>query len=368
MENGQANAASVPDRFLNSTYARWQRAEGVPIHTGSFVEDLHFADVGPWPRVGQSGALVSLADQQQDDGWLIEIRPGEKTTVLHHLFEACIYVVDGRGATTFWQDGSAKQTVEWQTGSLFSPPLNCFYQHYNLDGSRPARLYAATTAPMMMNILKSPDAVFSCPMVFNDRYDGAEDYFGPGRRLGFRRWQTNFVADLRSIELDDTPGRGAANRSMGLAMAGNAMGLHLSDFEPGTYKKAHRHGTGAHLVILTGSGFSLLWQEGQPRTKVEWREGSLLSPREMEYHQHFNTGPVAARYVAFTFSSMVLTSLKGLSGPELSEKEGGWQIEYEDEDPEIYDLYAAECSKNGAQVTLPRRSRETAPGGALSAG
>ena len=30
------------------------------------------------------------------------------------------------------------------------------------------------------------------------------------------------------------------------------------------------------------------------------------------------------------------------------------QIEYEDEDPAVYELYERECAKSGAEVVLPR--------------
>ena len=137
--------------------------EGIPIYRGSHVPDLHTADVAPWPRIGQKGAFVNLANQQQNDGWVMEIAPGGQTEVLHHLFESTYYILDGRGATTIWQGGSSKkQTVEWQAGSLFSPPLNSYYQHFNLDGQKPARLFTATTAPLQLNIARDEEFVFNC--------------------------------------------------------------------------------------------------------------------------------------------------------------------------------------------------------------
>ncbi len=30
----------------------------------------------------------------------------------------------------------------------------------------------------------------------------------------------------------------------------------------GTYKKAHRHGPGYHVMCVAGSGFSLTWHDG----------------------------------------------------------------------------------------------------------
>ena len=137
MEAGQGDARRRVS--TESPYQKWQKTEEIPIYTGSYVPDLYHLELGPWERTGTKGAFINLAEQQDDDGWLIELPPSGQSAPQHHLFEALVYIVAGRGATTFWQPGSdRKQTVEWQRGSVFSPPLNCYYQHFNLDGQQPA--------------------------------------------------------------------------------------------------------------------------------------------------------------------------------------------------------------------------------------
>jgi hypothetical protein len=36
---------------------------------------------------------------------------------------------------------------------------------------------------------------------------------------------------------------------------------------------------------------------------------------------------------------------------------GGWQIEYEDEDPMIRKIFEEECAKSGAEVRMPAIAR-----------
>jgi gentisate 1,2-dioxygenase len=342
----------VPNRRdasrAETAYDLWQRAEGIPVNQGAYVADLYRVEVTPWPRTGQQGAFVNLAGQQHDDAYVLEIAPAGQTEAMHHLFEAAIYVLDGRGATTIWQPGQAKQTVEWQKGSVFSPPLNAYYQHFNLEGQQPARLFAVTNAPMMINILRDPEFVFQVDHAFEGRFAGEANYFTrPDVRLGRNAWATNFIPDIRAFGLDSAANRGASGFLTTFSLSNNSMAAHCSEFPPGTYKKAHRHGVGAHVVILGGHGYSLLWHEGQEPEKVEWQDGSVLSPREQEYHQHFNTGPTSARYLALRLG---LLDSRRWGGGEVPTH----QIEYEEEDPAIYERYAQECSKSGAEVVLPR--------------
>jgi len=350
----QAAATQLGSR-PETPYLAWKRGEEIPIYEGSHVPDLHTAEVGPWDRVGQKGALVSLADQEFNDGWIIEVEAGGQTNVLRHLCEATYYILDGRGATTIWQAGSdKKQTVEWQEGSLFSPPLNCNYQHFNLDGQRPARLFAATVAPLMINAVQNAEFVFSCDHVFSERYNAEDDFFtNPGQKIATRRWQTNFIPDTRSFKLEEWKERGAGGTNMFFVMSANAMSAHMSEFPTGTYKKAHRHGPGAELIILNGVGYSLLWFPGEKdKVKVDWVEGSIFSPRDGQYHQHFNCGPTPARYLAYTFGALHRGNIRRTNGADVSEREGGWQIEYADEDPDVIERFQAECAKHDTDVRL----------------
>jgi predicted metal-dependent enzyme (double-stranded beta helix superfamily) len=331
-----------------STYSRWQKDEGIPIYRGSYIESLYTAELKPWVRVGQMGAFVNLAEQEQDDGYILEIASGGQTEPMKHLFEAGIFVVTGRGATTFWQEGGKKQTVEWQRGSVFSPPLNCYYQHFNLDGQQPARIYVVTNAPMIINLFRSADFVFNADYKFTDRYGGEDNYFSDsGKSIHEQLWKTNFVPDIRTFTLRDNPHRGVGNVRMGFLLANNQMAAHCSDFPPGGYKAGHHHGVGAHVIILNGTGYSLLWFEGEKqRRKVEWQDGTVLSPKDREFHQHFNTGPTRARYLAFR--------LGDLDTQRTGDDRRPFQIDYEDEDPSIYEEYAAECAKHGAKVEIPK--------------
>jgi predicted metal-dependent enzyme (double-stranded beta helix superfamily) len=335
-----------------SPYQAWQKGERLPVYKGAYVPDLYSLEVAPWARIGMKGAFVNLADQEMDDAWVMEIAPGNQTLIMHHLFESVVYALEGRGATSFWQEGKPKQTLEWERGSIFSPPLNCYYQHYNLDGQKPARLVAVTNAPMVMNLYRDAAFFFNDRYVFEERFNAEDNYFTrPGEKVGRNSWQTNFIPDIRSFGLDSNTNRGAGGFLTTFTLSNNQMQGHCSEFPPGTYKKAHRHGVGAHVFILSGEGYSLLWFEGDDEPqKVDWKDGSVLSPRELEYHQHFNTGPMPARYLALRLGSLDARHYLGWG----REAAGPDQIEYEDEDPAIFDQFAKECATRGAEVVLPR--------------
>jgi len=349
-------------------YSEFLRAEGIPVVRGFAIDDLKTLELEPWARKGGRGVYVNLEGTGgTNDAYVCEIPPGGSLNPERHLFEEMIYVVDGNGATSVWYEAEHKRSFEWHTGSLFAIPLNARFQHFNTSGRRPARFLAVTNAPVIFNLFHNERFVFDCDFVFDDRFAGEEQYFDGKGEIYQANWGrrntlvTNFVPDTHGLELYEWRARGAGGRNVMIELAHNTMAAHISEFPVGTYKKAHRHGPGAHVIILSGQGYSLLWPQGKDITRVDWQPGSVVVPPNQWFHQHFNSGATPARYLALRWGSQrydtggAFTSDEGdigRSGADVSVKEGGWQIEYADEDPAIHATFEAELASAGAQCRM----------------
>ena len=341
-------------------YRDWQKAEGLTRTEGYYIEDMATLDVQPWARYGAMGTFVNLNGAGGvNDLQILEIPAGGQTNPVNHLYENQIYVISGSGSASVWLEDGQKQTFEWGTGSLFAIPLNATYQFFNGSGLRPARLCMVTTAPTVLNLFHSVDFVFNNPYRFTDRFVGEQGFFnGEGKMYKGGRthvWETNFVPDVRSIELHGWKERGANGRSVMFEIAGNASSPHISEFPVGTYKKGHRHGPGAHVIILYGTGFSTLWfDDAKNPIRCKWKTNSVVVPDSNQFHQHFNTGAEPASYLALKFQGRKYQPNEAFSGnnADVSVKEGGNQIEYQDEEPEIHRVFESELAANGAKCKM----------------
>ncbi len=295
----------------DSPYERWlwrARAE-IPVFDGLVIDDVSSIELQSWSQIGEgiTGLYLRFADYQIIDGRILEIPTGGKTASQRHLYEKGIYFISGKGHTIIQQEGENPQRVNWGPGSLFSVPLNVRHQHFN-DSVEPARLLVVSSFPFVLNSMNSERFIIENSFVFNDRYDGNEDYFERSERVSEHNIGTNFVDDILQAETyaDDLRGKGA--RRVGFEMAGNStIGLHISEMLPGSYKKAHRHSSDAFILILSGDGYSVTWPEGSyyKRTRVEWQPGTLFVPPIYWYHQHLNSGVTPARFLAINAPGLV---------------------------------------------------------------
>ncbi len=343
-----------------TTYQKWIESQGIPILHEFSIPNLKEVEVGFWKRLGGDGAYIVLAGAEGlNDAYVLELSPGGSVHPEHHMYEELIYVLSGRGATTVWNEEGQKRTFEWQEGSLFAVPLNAHHQFFNGQADSAARLYVVSSAPLIMNLYHNLDYVFNNPFLFTDRFDGRKDFFiAEGKEMGGRTWDTNFVADVKALPLLEWKERGGGGANRRIELTDSTLCAHVSQFSVGSYKKAHRHGAGANVIIVQGQGYSLLWEEGkeQERRKVDWREGSVLVPPNMWYHQHFNTSPNPAKYLAIRWGSWkypLFMNVGPFRGNDVSVKEGGNQIEYADEDPSILRLFEGELAKNGVECKMP---------------
>jgi mannose-6-phosphate isomerase-like protein (cupin superfamily) len=346
-------------RYLIDTHREFIERDGIPI-VESFGIDLLHLEVEPWPRLGEVKGAYALTSGRGDfiDLYVLEIPPAGKTEPQKHLFEEVVYVLDGRGSTTI--DG---HSFEWGPKSLFALPLNAQYQHFNSSGQRPARLAAVTNLPLVLNAFHNEDFVFNNNFVFHERYgkydgDGAFIPVRPGRHM----WETNFVPDLSSFKLYQWDARGAGSSNIMFVLANGTMHAHMSDMPVGTYKKAHRHGPDFHIFAVTGQGYSLYWYEHERDfQRFDWQHGAVFAPADRMFHQHFNASPEPARYLAIAFGGLrypfAEDKKKTFMGMDVSVKDGGRQIEYEDQDSRIHRIYCEELARHGLEPRMDQLAR-----------
>jgi oxalate decarboxylase/phosphoglucose isomerase-like protein (cupin superfamily) len=329
-------------------YTRWVAKEGLDIISALYVRNLHTVELKPWARRGGRGVFINHdASRTSNDCYVCEIPAGGKLAPQRQLFEEMILVLDGRGSTSVWNDAGKKVTFEWQKGSLFAIPLNAWHRHFNGSGQQPARYVAVTNCPPVMNLYEDEDFLFNSPHEFKNRFAGEPDYFANGGEQKGLLLQTNFVADAVNLPLIAAKERGAGGGHIRFNMARGSMNSHISQFPVGTYKKGHRHGPGAHVIILTGEGYSLMWPEGEEPRRYDWEVGSMIVPPNLWFHQHFNTGKIPARYLAFKHEVVSVRNAQGVPKAWISQRVGGDQIDYADEKPVVRTLFAEALAKNG---------------------
>ena len=350
-------------------YQEWRKREGAPLAGGVYIKDMKAVEVGLWPRKGDGvkGALCYLDGDDEADEHVVELPPGGSTAPLRHLYTEAIYVISGHGSTSVWRgDHGTKQTFEWGPGSYFVLPTNASHQFFNASLSRPARWFSVTDLPQLLRQWASEEFIFNNPYDFTDRYAGGADYFTAEAKLYKGRvWETNFIPDLKKLPLYEWKSRGGGGKNAFMVMGAGMMESHVSSFPSGHYKKGHRHGPGAHLYITEGEGYVLTQRGAEPRIRCDWQEGSLYlsgAGAGIWLHQHFNVGSTPATYLVMNqgisrkhaANRWQASESTVLRGGEISGKEGGRQVEYEDENREIHEIFETELKTRGIACKMKK--------------
>lgn len=374
-------------------YVSWIESLDVPIYRGYYLEDLRTIEVGgPWHQRGANVAFLELAGQEGISGvYVLEIPPGETLPPFRIAIDDLVYVLKGRGLTTIWAGERPRKTFEWGKHALFLIPANHTYQLSNLSGTEPVRLLFTNGLPTAMAAIPEPAFYFSSPVVDLSLLYGDDPRTGPegggaseaaalrltaGPAPGFYSeakiardatrgttrnvWVGNFFPNMLIWDqLDPFRARGAGGRVVWIHFPKSIHGSHMSVFPAGTYKKAHRHGPGVVIVIPAGEGYSVMWpHQGAEKIVCPWHEGSVFVPPNRWWHQHFNAGPVDARYVALHAPSGMPTgaaSFTSGSGERITNREED-QIEYPDEDPWIRQYFEVQLAKHGARSAMPEEA------------
>jgi oxalate decarboxylase/phosphoglucose isomerase-like protein (cupin superfamily) len=338
--------ATEKDR--DTPYQRWVREQGLDIVSALDGPNLRTVEVKPWPRRGGKGVYINHdASRTSNDCYVCEIPPGKKLEPQRQLFEEMVLVLEGRGSTVVWNDSGSRISFEWKAGAMFAIPLNAWHQHFNGSGQEAARYVAVTNGPSVMNLYDDPNFVFNTKYDFKNRFAGEPDYFTPKTEPQGFLLPTNFVPDAVNLPLISAKERGAGGGHIRFNMAKGSMSAHISQFPVGTYKKAHSHGPSAHVIILSGEGYSLMWPEGEEPRRYEWQPGTLIVPPNKWFHQHFNSGTTPARYLAFKHEVALIRNSQGVPTAWISKRVGGDQLDYADEDPKIRRMFSEALAAHG---------------------
>lgn len=368
-----------------SPYERYMAEEGIPIVTGIGVYDTREVPLGPWARLGGRGAFLDLDGLQGVKGMhIVEVPAGGALNPERHMYDAFFLVIEGRGSTEVWREGSTRrQAFEWQAGTLFMAPINAWHQLVNATNS-PALLLVANNAPPIMNVFQSRSFIFENSHDFPERYDGSDDFFKarsdiePDEVRHRAAVRSNVFPDIVNCELPLDNQRAPGYRRIQPYFHGflrdASTGGFIAQYPSGRYSKGHYHLSGAVLVCLRGKGYTFNWPvslgpqpwaagKGDEVKIQEYTAGGLVAAAPGGgnwFHQHFSVGKEPMRLINYWGGPTAHwggifeeAGEEVVSGNHFGIHEGGRTIHYYEEDPYIREYYQQRLRAEGATFTMP---------------
>lgn len=375
-EGEQQIAGTLRLQLIPSPYERFMREQGIPIYRGMGVRDVRELTLAPWARMGGQAAFINLDGMEAKWGmYLVEVPGRGELAPERHIYEELFYVVEGRGSTEVWTDGSPRHAFEWQAGTLFSVPMNAWHRLLNAS-SGPALVLVATTAPPVINMFDNERFVFDNAFEFSDRYDGREEFFRVNDEFephpGFRRamLRSAVIPDIVNCYLPLDNQRAPGFRWVTTVMASNTeFNPFIAEYPAGRYSKGHYHSAGAVLICLRGTGYTYTWPS--ELGIHPWEEGNVEQVKRQDYvpgglvsaapgpgnwfHQHFGVAKDVFRVFKISTGKPWLThsaQTEAVWG-NADMEEGGHSIPYWQEDPYIRQEYQEAIRAVGGEFRMP---------------
>jgi mannose-6-phosphate isomerase-like protein (cupin superfamily) len=360
-------------------YDTFMEEQGIPIHRDIGVSKVQNLPLKPWKRMGGNGTFIQLFGTEGLWGsYVIEIPGSGALNTEKHTYEEQYLVIEGRGTTEIWQEeGGKKHVFEWNAGSMFAIPVNCYHNIVNASSS-PALLLAGTSAPNVMNLFDDEEFIFNCPFSFKKRFDGSDDYFKPNEDIapdpvrGLAQRRSNLLPDVVNCELPLDNRRSPGYRRMEPFMGNNRFYSFIGQHETGRYSKAHFHGSAAVLVCIKGKGYTYTWpkelgmrpwEAGTTELiqRVDYEPVGMVSAAPMSgdwYHQHFGVSAGPLRLTAWMGPNNARGRKPSVPGEKrldmgaIDVRAGGSAIAYDEEDPFVREEFARNVEKNGGKLRM----------------
>src|ERR1051326_3447821 len=223
-----------------STYEKWIRTQGIPIHRAFFIEDLRTVEVGWWEFRQCHAAFLVLAGQEDiQESRVTAIAPGANLPPWKIALEEMCYCVQGHGMCTVWAGDQPKRQFEFQKNSLFMIPPNYTYQLSNARGGEEVRLLQCNYLPLAMLVMPIPEFFFNNDFVDLAIVYGEGNAFSeakqverddPGERGIRALWVGNFFPDMKTWDKLEAHRRRGAGGSVVDFRSRTGRGGHMSVF------------------------------------------------------------------------------------------------------------------------------------------
>ena len=157
------------------------------------------------------------------------------------------------------------------------------------------------------------------------------------------------IADLATAPV--APSDRVNELSATFDLTNGSIGTDVVELQAGTYGRARRQMFGSLMFGVTGQGATVSFQDPtEERSRVEWEQGIVFGPVGLSFHQHFNMGSGAARFLRVdlgTSTFPILRPRKRAYGDTSVYASGNAEIPYADEPAEIRSEWLAAIGKLG---------------------